>query len=482
MAALLLALSACAFQDKVEPPPRSETPIEVPEGRSSIASEIVLPLAPMRSALERQVPTRLWSINRPDAECVPSQRTEVLGVTLKSPKIKCDLAGRVTRGGMTLRGRGQDLIVTMPIRAQMTASDIGGLIEQKTATARATVTARVRLSVRKDWSVRGNVRISYDWRQPPTVSLLGQQVTFADKADERLTTVIATLERTLEREISKLDLRSRIEPKWEQGFSVLSLNSENPPVWMRLTPQGLGYDGYSARRNTIAVRMRLDATTEVFVGEKPAVPNAQPLPEMLAPSERSDSLALNLPVVAQYSQLETVIEKALSERSKRVFRVPAIGDRMVELRSVTAYGTDENRIAVGVEFEAWKPGKRDDPATGTVWLTALPVNAENSRKIEFLDPQYSVETTRFTTNVLLEIAKTRDFSATIEDALTQNFESDFDNLLRKIDRAVASKQLGKFTISTDIEKVSTGKLTAYGEGLFLPVSAGGETQIRYAPQ
>lgn len=484
--ALLLAasigLSGCALKDKVEPPPRVDDPIEVPDGQSTLASGITVSLEPMRQALERDVPKRLWSINRPQAECIPPQRTEVLGITLKSPKIRCDLSGTVSRGRIALTGRGQDLIVTMPIQAEMTASDIAGVIERKTATANAAVTARVRLSVRKDWSVRGNVQISYDWTKPPTVSLLGQEVTFADRADARLKDTVTKLESILEREIANLNLRNQIEPLWERGFTVLSLNSENPPVWMKLTPKALGYDGYSASRNALSIRMRLEAVTAIFVGDKPSAPAAQALPDMADAASPDRKLSLILPVIAQYSQLEPVIERALSKRAKRPFPAPAIGDRMIELRSVTAYGTKDYRVAVGVEFEAWEPGNRDDPAVGTVWLTALPVNAENSRKVEFIDPEYSIETSRFSTNILLEIAKTRDFSDTIEDALTQNFEDDFAKLLSKVDRAVSSQQFGNFSVTTDIEKVSTGKLSAYGEGLLLPVSADGETQIRYTPK
>ncbi|MFL0356244.1 DUF4403 family protein [Erythrobacter sp. GH1-10] len=482
--AAALSLASCSlFEQEVEPPPRADDAIEVPDGTSSLATDITVALAPMRRALEREVPTRLWTISEKGAECVPSQRAEVIGIALKSPTIRCDLDGRVTRGSLTVRGQGLDLVVTMPIRAEVTASDVGGIIKQKTGTASANVTARVRLSVREDWSLRGKVTIRYDWRQPPTVELLGQKLTFADEADERLKSVVRTLERSIEREIAKLDLRGEIEPLWQRGFTVLSLNRENPPVWMRLTPQALGYEGYSASRNAISVRMRLDATTKVFVGDKPAATSATPLPPMRAADTGDDiRLALTLPVIAQYSQLEPVIERALAKRAQRVFVVPAIGERMIELRSVTAYGTDRNRIAVGVEFEAWKPGERDDPATGTVWLTALPVNEPDSRQVHFREPEYQVETTRFTTNVLIEIAKTQDFTEVIEEALSQNFESDYEELLGKVDSAVAEQQLGDFTIATDIDRVSTGTITAYGEGLYLPVTADGETQIRYTPR
>ena len=129
----------------------------------------------------------------------------------------------------------------------------------------------------------------------------------------------------------------------------------------------------------------------------------------------------------------------------------------------------------------WPPGERNDSARGIVWLTARPTNATNSRTVRFVDLEYQMETTRFTSNVLLEIAKMQDFSGAIEGALTQNFEGDYDGLLHKVDAEIAQRRLGDFMVTTQIDKVNTGVLTAYGEGLFLPVSANGETEIRYAP-
>lgn len=479
---LCLAVSACSFQSEVEPPPRSDNAIEIPDKASTLIADIDVDLSAMRRALERDVPTRLWSLSEKGAACVPSQRTEVIGITLKSPTIRCDLEGRVTRGAFTLSGRGRDLIVTMPLRARVTGSDIGGIIEQKTANARANVTARVRLSVAKDWAMRPDVSVRYSWTQPPTVKLLGQSITFADQADKRLGKVVAGIERTIEREIAKIDLKSRIAPVWKSGFAVHSLNRENPPVWLSVTPTALGLEGYSASRNTLSIRMRLDAKTQVIVGAKPEAPIATPLPQMADRRDEDARFTLTLPVIAQYSQLEPVIERALTRRAQRPFDVPVIGQRMIKLASVSAYGTDNNRIAVGVEFDAWEPGNEDDPATGTVWVTARPVNEAGSREVQFIEPEYSAQTSRFTTNVLLEIAKSRDFSAIIEEALTQNFERDFEELMGRVEEAVADQRAGDFTVSSSIETVSTGSLTAYGEGLYLPVTADGETKVRYAPR
>lgn len=480
--ALSLVLSACSFQPEVEPPPRSTEPIEVPDGQSTFAADIDISLASLRRSLERELPRQLWSIDQSGVECIPPQRTEVIGIALKSPPVRCDLKGTVTRGNLALSGRGRNLFVTMPIRAKVTASDIGGIIERKTATANANVTAAVRISVARDWSVGGSVDIRYDWTRPPTIKLLGREVTFANEADQRLKSVVAKLERALQAEISRLDLRGQIAPLWQRGFTVLSLNRENPPVWLRLAPQQLEYDGYSASRRSLAVRVKLAARTEIFVGDKPPMPDAVPLPAMAQNLAATSGLALTLPVVAQYGELEPVVERALKKRAERPFPVPRLGDRMVEFKSVTAYGTSDNRIALGVEFEAWKPDERDDPASGTVWLTAKPSNQPNSRTVRFLSPEYQVETSRFSTNVMLEIAKTQDFSDAIEQALTQNFESDYNELIEKVEAALARQQLGDFTIATELDEVSTGTIVAYGEGLFLPVSADGTARLGYAPR
>lgn len=484
-----LLLTACSlFQSEVKPPPRSDEPIEASEGESVFAVDLDVGLNALRQALEAEVPRNLWLIDQPDVECLPSRRTKVIGIAIKSPTIRCDLTGRVTRGSMQLSGSGQDLIITMPIKASVTASDIGGVIRQKTGTAQATVTARVRPTIQEDWRVKGTVSIRYDWKQPPTVSLLGRQITFADQADERLKTVVRTLESTLEREISSLNMRSEIEPLWQRSFAVMSVNRENPPVWLRVTPKHIGFDGYTTSRKTLSLKVRLNARTEIFVGDEPSAHAPLPLPNLLPPasaassSEQPPGLNLAVPVVAQYSQLEPIVLRALQARAKQPFLVPAMGEQMVQFRSVTAYGTENNRLAVGIEFEAWAPDARDDPASGIVWLTVRPVNDPDSRVVRFAEPEYQAETTRFTTNVLLEIAKAQDFSEAIEGALTQNFEKDYRDLLGRVETALAQQQLGDFAVETRLDTVSTGAIKAYGEGLHLPASASGTAQIRYAPR
>ena len=84
---------------------------------------------------------------------------------------------------------------------------------------------------------------------------------------------------------------------WSSGFTVLTLNEKNPPVWLRLTPLKVHYGGYTFRGDAITLNLGLEATTETFVGLRPEPP---------APTA--------LPAVANYDQLEPVILRALQKR------------------------------------------------------------------------------------------------------------------------------------------------------------------------
>ena len=92
-----------------------------------------------------------------------------------------------------------------------------------------------------------------------------------------------------------------------------------------------------------------------------------------------------MPVIADYAELEPVIAKALVKRSARPFTVPGVGDVFVTFGKVTAYGTNNGRIAVGLDFTALDAERRTTNSHGTIWLTGLPINQANTRQINFSD-------------------------------------------------------------------------------------------------
>lgn len=475
-----LALAACN-RHRNEPPPRAHDAITVDSQASLITVPVTADLGSLAAALERQIPRTLWTINKPGQTCVPSKRVDIGIATLKTPKLKCRIVGEVTRGALTFAGKGKEIRVAMPLHAVVRAEDIGGVLKRETATADAMAHAVIRIRLAQDWAPQGTVDIRYDWTNAPHLTFLGQRIDLREQAESQLAPVIARLERELPGELGKLQVRRQVENAWQSAFTTLSLNRRNPPVWMRVKPTELQYGGYELDGTRMRLRLGLKAVTETFVGHRPKDPAPTPLPAMTPLEAEAGRLAFFIPVIADYRELEPVLMKALHKRSARPFAVPGVGPVRAKFHKATIYGTEGGRIAVGVTFTARDDAGRIGPTTGTVWMTGKPVNADNSRRVRFEEFEVSGTTDMRGGDLILRLANTPVLDATIADALAQNFEKDYAELLGKIDRAIEAKREGTILIHAEITRTRTGRIKAAGQGLYLPVWADGEASITVAP-
>lgn len=472
-----LALAACNPAKLSGPPPRATDEIKIEPQSSVIAVPISANLAALDAALEKEVPRQLWTIDKPDQVCAAPKKVKVLIVKIKTPTLKCRLVGTVTRGNMQISGSGKTFVVTMPIRAVIHAKNVGGLINE-TATADARVRATVNLDVAPDWSLRGKVNITYDWTNEPSFTILGKKVELTNKADAKLAGVVSKLERTVAREITKVNFRKEVAQAWGEAFTSLRLNKENPPVWMRITPQELHYGGYSVQGRRLVLNLGMKAITETFIGDRPEDPKRTPLPSVRPMQEDRGELSFYIPVVADYAQLEPVIMEALTKRSAEPFDVPGIGNVMAQFEKVVVYGTEGGRIAVGLTFAATPVGKPKERSNGTIWLTGLPLNPANTQQVNFTDVKVTGVTDDVGANLLLKLANTPGISKTIADALGQNFTKDYNDLMVKISRAIDEKREGNMLIRAEIKNVRTGSLAAAGRGLYLEVWGTGTASIQ----
>jgi hypothetical protein len=477
-----LALAGCKQQTVADvAPPQATDVAPTPKQTSLIAVPIDADAAMLKAALERAVPKTLWTIDRREKACVPPQRVKVFGRKVKvTPPIACTISGRVTRGALRLRGEGDEIVVDVPIQATIHARDVGGVLKGETATGSAMAHARVRFDLLSDWRTRGTARLTYGWTRPPGIDFLGRRITFTDEADAKLKPVVRDVERAVNREIARIDIRRQAADIWRQSFTTLVLNRENPPVWMRVTPQRILYGGYRVDGRRIRLNLGLEAITESFVGDRPADPAATPLPPLVHETPRPH-LDIFVPVVAGYAQLEPVILRALVKRSARPFELPRIGPVSATFTKVTAYGSPGGRIAVGVSVEAQPQRIRQAPTHGRIWVTAVPVNAPGSAEVRFTDLRIAGDTDGIGGDLLLTLGQSPGFTALIAEALTQNFTRDVEELEGKIRHAIGERREGAFVIRTEVDRFDTGAIKAYGNGLYLPVRMAGSASVDYRP-
>lgn len=483
LAALILlgSLTACDRKTDVEAPPRATDKSPSPKQTSLIAVPIDASTASLRQALERAVPKTLWTINRRERACVKPQRVKLFGKKVKvTPPIACTIVGQVTRGALRLRGEGKEFVVDMPLHARISARDVGGVLKGETATGAAMAHARVRIDLTPDWRMQSKARITYGWTKAPGIDFLGRRITFTDEADAKLKPVVAGVEREVNREVAKIDIRKQAADIWRQAFTSLELNRENPPVWMRVTPQRILYGGYRLDGQRINLNLGLEAITETFVSGRPADPVPTPLPRLVRETPKPH-FDVRVPVIADYAQLQPVVDRALAKRAARPFELPKVGPMMVKFGKSTIYGAPGGRIAIGVDVDAKLEARTGAPTRGRIWMTAVPVNEPGSAEVRFTGLAINGDTDGVGGDMLILLGRSPEFAPLIATALTQNFTHDLEELQGKIKRAVDQRREGPFVIRTRVDRFETGAIKAYANGLYLPVRMVGGASVDYRP-
>ena len=477
----MLFVAGCSHDVSSPAPPRIDGAPDFPLQTSTIVVPISASLDDVQTALEAQTPQKLWAIDQHIDACVPAKRVNLGIARLKVlPKLGCQIVGQVVRGRLTLGGRGDRLTITMPVHATIAAQKVGGVVS-KTATGDAVVHAVARLSIVGDWTPSAKVSIDYDWTTPPGIEFLGKRIEFASKADARLKPVIAGLEKSLPRELGKLDLHAKLADAWRQSFTSIMLNREKPPAWMRITPKRLGFGGYRIEGRRLTLLLSADALTETFVGNRPADPAVTPLPP---PARAIGSRGLNffIPVLADYAQLEPVVQRALLKRAAKGIVLAGIGPVDVQFGAVTIYATTAGHLAVGVQAKAKAKNHSLLSTKGEVWLTAVPFNAPNSQLVQARDIAIASNTDSHITNLLVSVFNDTSVRDSIRDGLSHDFAPDYAKVLGSARRAIGEKREGDFLLSADVTSVENGRLAVTGQGLFMPVRASGNATIAYRPR
>ena len=478
----LVLLSACNRHSGNAAPPKVTTAADFPSQTSTIVVPVSGDLATIGAALDRELPPTLWRIDQHQDKCVPAQRVNLGIAKIKVlPQLGCRIVGRVTRGAITLGGSGNTLLITMPVRAEISARDVGGIIKNQTGTGTAMVHARAKLGIAGNWVPTAKVDIDYDWTEAPGIDFLGQRIEFVKKADERLTPIVAKLERTLPQELAKMRLRDRLASAWAQGFTTLQLNRDNPPAWMRVTPRQLGVGGYRIIGRRLELTLAADAVTETFVGNRPADPTPTPLPP---PARRIGAHGLNffIPVLADYAQLEPIVKRALVKLAAKGITLTGVGPVDAKFGRVTIYATQNAHLAVGVQASVKAKNHSLASTKGTIWLTAIPYNQENSQVVRARDIAIAGETDSAIANLLFALFSDTGVQDSIREGLTHDFARDYQKVLVAAQKAIGARQERDFLLSAKVTSVRNGAIRVTGQGLFLPVQATGEASIAYRPR
>jgi hypothetical protein len=147
--------------------------------------------------------------------------------------------------------------------------------------------------------------------------------------------------------------------------------SEDPPVWLRLSPLGVSMTQPEGARGMIRTSLGIKSVAETFVGDAPAATPSDSLPAFVSQSRLDSSFVINLYSEVSYESASRMMQGFLRGRSF------SSGNKEVIIQDVNIYGI-QGYAVVSLDLTGSYKGKifaighiKYDPASSTVSIEGL---------------------------------------------------------------------------------------------------------------
>ncbi|MGH8454184.1 MAG: DUF4403 family protein, partial [Nevskiales bacterium] len=366
-------------------------------------------------------------------------------------------------GPLRLRAQGRfiHLILPLSFKSKKGPDTKGSLV----------VRTRLMADIAPDWRPRVSVRSTFDWTKKPKIKLLLFKMRVSGVVGRALNKKLRELDANLRQRIeATLILKPRAE-NWWRDLHQPELLSEDPPVWLMVTPQALYFeplagDGRNLRL-TLGIRARLATSV---AREPPAAPPA-PLPPLERATADDQGFALHLSVLADYKGLAAKLHEELAGR-----RI-ALARGAITPNDFTLY-TSGHSLVIGVDFSGDAPGFWLD-TRGTVYFTGEPHFDPETRILRIEDFHF----TRRLNNPLLSTA-----TWVLQDSLREQMQGRLAwNLNERLKdgardlSAQLNKPLGDdLRLSGQVDHLNLTDIECRSEGIQIGLEARGQLKVTLA--
>ena len=147
----------------------------------------------------------------------------------------------------------------------------GKTLKPVSAEAIIIATARIKLSLSKDWKLGTNTdTIGFSWQSFPKFTILGQQLPVLPMVQNYIKRLIPTLITKLDKKMAgDMSFKTLIDYVWQNMQDVIDISDE-PPVALKLTPKVVQVEHIRLQKRSLKTNIRLEMLTETFIGKDAA--------------------------------------------------------------------------------------------------------------------------------------------------------------------------------------------------------------------
>jgi hypothetical protein len=449
----LMGLCSTAFA--ADKPPLAPDTVAPFTTDSRISATIEFGLPALASDIEQDIPRRLASIDE-QVSCVHRR------VLFFRVNANCNVWGYVERSGpVSLYGRGDRVYGSVRIDGALEgqgANRFTARIHGETE-ASATIEAEAHPELSRDWSLDLNFSDGFRWSEAPVLHVMGREIPLAKYAEPRIRTQLAHVRGRALAAARKLDLHDKAATAWRHAFEPVQL-SQNPEVWLQLTPQSAAFAGVRADTRVLRGSLELSGSAETIVGSHPSAVTATALPQLGHEVSEPGEFDVILPVRIGYDAMKDKITQAIASAA------PAAG---MIVRDVDVYPSS-GKLVIGLRIA--KPSDTDANAGQWVYLTgALQVDADG-HSVRLSDLGVVTNDEQFAPVI-------DPIMAQLRDKMSVDYGVAYQNLLNAANEKLTRPLKDGFRMEGHLSSAKLEKVYLPADGIEIAMRASGELKILY---
>jgi len=453
--AALGLVALCSTAHAAEKPPLAPDTVAPFSTDSRISATIEFGLPALAAEIDKDIPRRLATIDE-RVSCVHRR------VLFWRVNANCDIYGYVERsGGVSLSGRGDRVYGSVPIHGVLEgqgANRFTARIHGETE-ASATIEAEARPTLSRDWSLALNFSDGFRWSEPPVLHVMGREIPISKYAEPRIREELGVVRGRALAAARRLDLHDKAATAWRHAFEPVQL-SDNPEVWLQLTPQNAAFAGVRAEGKVLRGSLELSGSAETVVGQHPSAVTATALPSLGRDVSEPGAFDVILPVRIGYDVLKDRISQAVAAMA------PAAG---LSVRDVEVYPSSGN-LVVGLRIA--KASDTDAIAGQWTYLTgALQVDADG-RAVRLSDLSAATSDEGLAALVTPIVSQLRD-------KMSVDYSVAYDNLLNAANARLDRPLKDGYRMEGHLASAKLEKLYLPADGVVIALRATGNLNILY---
>ena len=453
--AALGLVSLCSIAFAAEKPPLAPDTVAPFTTDSRISATIEFGLQALASDIEEDIPRRLASIDE-RMSCVHRR------VLFFRVNANCDVYGFVERSGpVSLYGRGDRVYGSLPIYGALEgqgANRFTSRIHGETE-ASAAIEAEARPQLTRDWSLDLNFSDGFRWSEPPVLHVLGREIPLSNYAEPRIRAQLAHVRERALAAARRLDLHDKAAKAWRDVFQPIEL-SDNPQVWLQLTPQSASFAGVRADSGTLRGSLELSGSAETVIGQEPPAITPTELPSLGREVSEPGTFDVILPVRISYDVLKDKIRQAISAVA------PVAG---LSVQDVDVYPSS-GKLVLGLRVAKATDANAD--AGQWIYLTGgLQVDADG-HAVRFSDLAADVNGEGLASLVNPLVVQLRD-------KMSADYGVAYENLLNAANAKLTRPLKDGFRMEGHLSAAKLEKVYLPADGVVIALRASGDLNILY---